>query len=381
MMNGIFLNSSNVGNYINDSLCSDGQSVNIFQSLVEKIEKYDLSSNEDLNSRLFICRELIKQTDNINTEQEISSALEEAIAQASSELDALNAWTEGGNDVISPILEIMLEDIINDESNAKKQEDLMQLLVFDLLIHQDEWGIDLNSIFGSQAKKYFGYITENFGSGMHNIYQGNDKDTPEKIVSWFLSSVIDKIPELIGGKIPSTSVTAKVAEFLGNVENRSKLLDLAKNYDIKDSISHIESTSTHISPALKLFLMGQAAYIGLIDENKWESFIKSDVSELKGYLNLDSNVSNKAISDWLVDQNIGWEYDRSGQLDYNRGHEGGIPVEMLKNFFDRFPPRVLTDDELKKINRIGDNVKMIMQTLKYWFQILRDERVAIARNI
>ncbi|MCG6364785.1 molecular chaperone, partial [Vibrio fluvialis] len=48
---------------------------------------------------------------------------------------------------------------------------------------------------------------------------------------------------------------------------------------------------------------------------------------------------------------------------------------------DRFPPRVLTDDELKKINRIGDNVKMIMQTLKYWFQILRDERVAIARNI
>ncbi|HCF7766120.1 TPA: molecular chaperone, partial [Vibrio cholerae] len=156
----------NVGNYINDSLCSDGQSVNIFQSLVEKIEKYDLSSNEDLNSRLFICRELIKQTDNINTEQEISSALEEAIAQASSELDALNAWTEGGNDVISPILEIMLEDIINDESNAKKQEDLMQLLVFDLLIHQDEWGIDLNSIFGSQAKKYFGYITENFGSGM-----------------------------------------------------------------------------------------------------------------------------------------------------------------------------------------------------------------------
>ncbi|NCG69750.1 molecular chaperone, partial [Vibrio parahaemolyticus] len=28
-----------------------------------------------------------------------------------------------------------------------------------------------------------------------------------------------------------------------------------------------------------------------------------------------------------------------------------------------------------------DNVKMIMQTLKYWTQILRDERVAIAKNI
>ncbi|MFG5016042.1 molecular chaperone [Vibrio cholerae] len=109
--------------------------------------------------------------------------------------------------------------------------------------------------------------------------------------------------------------------------------------------------------------------------------MKADVVEVKKYLKIDDNDSNKKISDWLVQQNIGWEYDNSGQLDYNRGHEGGIPVEMLKNFFDRFPPRILTDDELKKINRIGDNVKMIMQTLKYWFQILRDERVAIARNI
>ncbi|EGR2403481.1 putative chaperone [Vibrio cholerae] len=381
MMNSIFLNSSNVGDYINNNLCSDGQSVNICQSLVEKIDKYDLSNNEDLNSRLFLCRELIKQTDNINTEQAISSALEEAIAQASSELDALNAWTEGGNDVISPILEIMLEDIINDESNAKKQEDLMQLLVFDLLIHQDEWGIDLNNIFGRQAKKYFGYITENFGSGMHNVYQGQDKDTPEMIVNWFINSVINKLPDLIGDKIPSTSVTAKLSGYFNESSNKTVLLELAKSYNTQDSISHENSTSTHISPALKLFLMGQAAYTGLIDAEQWESFIKADVVEVKKYLKIDDNDSNKKISDWLVQQNIGWEYDNSGQLDYNRGHEGGIPVEMLKNFFDRFPPRILTDDELKKINRIGDNVKMIMQTLKYWFQILRDERVAIARNI
>ncbi|EKF9241907.1 molecular chaperone, partial [Vibrio cholerae] len=176
-------------------------------------------------------RELIKQTDNINTEQAISSALEEAIAQASSELDALNAWTEGGNDVISPILEIMLEDIINDESNAKKQEDLMQLLVFDLLIHQDEWGIDLNNIFGRQAKKYFGYITENFGSGMHNVYQGQDKDTPEMIVNWFINSVINKLPDLIGDKIPSTSVTAKLSGYFNESSNKTVLLELAKSYN------------------------------------------------------------------------------------------------------------------------------------------------------
>lgn len=42
---------------------------------------------------------------------------------------------------------------------------------------------------------------------------------------------------------------------------------------------------------------------------------------------------------------------------------------------------MLGDEDTKEINRIGDNVKMIQQTLKYWYQILRDERLAIARNI
>ncbi|HDZ9215859.1 TPA: molecular chaperone [Vibrio cholerae] len=92
---------------------------------------------------------------------------------------------------------------------------------------------------------------------------------------------------------------------------------------------------------------------------------------------------DKTIADWLADvnKNTGWTYDNAGQLDFNRGQEGGIPIADLLNFFKGFPSRVLSDDELKEVNRIGDNVKMIMQTLKYWFQILRDERVAIARNI
>ncbi|WP_194554311.1 hypothetical protein [Vibrio anguillarum] len=43
--------------------------------------------------------------------------------------------------------------------------------------------------------------------------------------------------------------------------------------------------------------------------------------------------------------------------------------------------RPLTDEELKEVNRIGDQVRMLQETLKYWLQICRDELVAIARNI
>ncbi|EJI2332316.1 hypothetical protein IG524_17295, partial [Vibrio cholerae] len=64
-------------------------------------------------------------------------------------------------------------------------------------------------------------------------------------------------------------------------------------------------------------------------------------------------------------------------VDFN----GRLDSTWLSGLYVNFPSRVLGDEDIKNINRIGDNVKMIMQTLKYWFQIMRDERVAIARNI
>ncbi|EIW7864193.1 molecular chaperone [Vibrio parahaemolyticus] len=97
-------------------------------------------------------------------------------------------------------------------------------------------------------------------------------------------------------------------------------------------------------------------------------------------LNLQGS-SDREIADWLVDKNTGWSLDGSEQLDFNKGQTGGIPITDLESFFDDFPARVLSDEELKLLNRIGDNVKMIKQTLKYWTQILRDERVAVAKNI
>lgn len=60
---------------------------------------------------------------------------------------------------------------------------------------------------------------------------------------------------------------------------------------------------------------------------------------------------------------------------------GELNTDWLNNLSKNYPPRILGDEDIKEINRLGDSAKMIMQTLKYWFQIMRDERVAIARNI
>ncbi|WP_188009291.1 molecular chaperone [Grimontia hollisae] len=60
---------------------------------------------------------------------------------------------------------------------------------------------------------------------------------------------------------------------------------------------------------------------------------------------------------------------------------GELDTDWLNNLSQNYPPRILGDEDIKEINRLGDSAKMIMQTLKYWFQIMRDERAAIARNI
>ncbi|GHY16918.1 molecular chaperone [Vibrio cholerae] len=60
---------------------------------------------------------------------------------------------------------------------------------------------------------------------------------------------------------------------------------------------------------------------------------------------------------------------------------GELNRHWLEDLADNYPKRILGDEDIKEINRLGDSVKMIMQTLKYWFQIMRDERFAIARNI
>lgn len=333
-----------------------------------------------------------------NTEQNITNSLQDAIVDAAYELEFYQAWTDGGTRVVSPILTMLVDSILTDETNKNQAEDLMQIMVFDLLLHQKEWGLNFDDLrfngnVNIDPSKYFGYITENFGSGMHNNYAGMDTDSPQKVIGWFIGAVLPWAQNAMNnGQIPENSITAKVLKYFDDDKNKNTLWGLANNYDVKDSISYQgdttkvssgtdPSTSTHVSPALKLFFLGQAAYSGKISADQWDAFIVSDIKEMKKMLGLEESSNNRALAQWLVDQKIGWEFDSSQQLDFNRGQEGGIPVDILNQFFNKFPPRVLTDEELKEINRIGDNVKMIQQTLKYWIQILRDARVAIARNI
>ncbi|HHJ3201875.1 TPA: molecular chaperone [Vibrio parahaemolyticus] len=325
---------------------------------------------------------LLERAKNHASESAIADSLQDAINDYSHQLEEITAWTDGGSSVISPALNVMIDSLLNDTSNDKRSEDIMQILVLDLMVNAPNWGIDLSTL-GNNKDKYFGYITENFGSGMHNNYMGHQTDTPTKVINWFLNTVVTTLLPLVGSGIPTDSAAAKALNYFSLESNKSNLRDLVSgsNYNTQDSISHASSISTHLSPSLKLFVLAQAASDGLIEANLWNDIIVGDLSRIKELILNKSNATNRELAEWIVKNCDGWEFDRAGQLDFNRGQAGGIPVNMLMDFFNNYPSRLLTDEEIKNINRIGDTVKMIQQTLKYWVQIMRDERMAIARNI
>ncbi|EPC4928871.1 molecular chaperone [Vibrio cholerae] len=83
-------------------------------------------------------------------------------------------------------------------------------------------------------------------------------------------------------------------------------------------------------------------------------------------------------------QNEAFDHDPENRPDgvtISLDFHGELNRNWLEDLAKNYPKRILGDEDIKEINRLGDSVKMIMQTLKYWFQIMRDERVSIARNI
>lgn len=91
----------------------------------------------------------------------------------------------------------------------------------------------------------------------------------------------------------------------------------------------------------------------------------------------------------LEKDNKGWQNSAAGDNPDNRpsgvtislDFAGELDFQWLKDLSQNYPQRILGDEDIKEINRLGDSVKMLLQTMKYWLQIMRDERTAIARNI
>lgn len=329
-----------------------------------------------------------------NAEVDIANSLQNAIDDYAYDLDALQGWTTGGVKMFSSALKAMFESLISGGVNGIEREDIFQLALLEVMINPDAYGLK-SWVEDTDNKKEISHLLESVGSGSHGLHEPG-YNTPEELAKRagdLAKSLVER------ANIPNGSFLDRIVNSLelNTDSGRQKLQDQIKNnYHRGEGWLIYEknpvpgtTAATSISPLLRMFLLSKVLEKNPdITQGDLNLILKGSVSEIEAFLKKTFNITDtkNVLVKWLASNSL-WQIQN---LDHNDtgGHGGqldwtgpGLNIQDLVSLYSNFPPRVLSDEDIKEINRIGDTVKMIQQTLKYWIQIMRDERMAIARNI
>ncbi|ENU2907324.1 molecular chaperone [Vibrio cholerae] len=339
-------------------------------------------------------REAVAETATSNKEKEIADSLLNSIDKSAIELETINGWTSGGVGMFTSALRLMFENISKDGIIGIEKEDLFQILLLDVMVHKDEYGL---SGWYEANQTQITHLLESLGSGSHGLHE-DDYDTPLELANT-TAKVIESLFRSINLERISNTVAYDVIKLLNlnTYQGANELYkEIRDNYHRPDGwiiFNDSNEKAENLSPLLRLFILSKVLENEpTITQEELNEILIENISTIDNFIRdkfkyqVESEIENIPLSiDWLI-KDTQWQI-QPGEADKG-GHGGqldwfgdGIDISVLEQLYKNFPPRVLSDEDIKEINRIGDNVKMIMQTLKYWFQILRDERVAIARNI
>ncbi|NUW68085.1 hypothetical protein [Vibrio coralliilyticus] len=319
-----------------------------------------------------------------NIEDDILDALKEAVDVYAERLEDIQKWTEGGLAAFEVMLEMMFEGIIaNEPLTTEDYENLLQLLVLDLLINAKEYGLEewMNE---GQTKDWTSHILEVVGSGNHSTHPGQQGwENPEQIadsIEAFLYALLDEIDDV--GALPEDSLAAQILVIFEDAGIGNICDDIEENFN--EDWGGID-TATDYSPMLRLSILSEIMEHYPLSQEQVDIFLTGSKEEVDALVNEITGVDYESAfhflvdaddSEWVIrqdpDSELGWAVDYLGD---------GIDYEVLVALYENFPPRDLTDEEIEEINRIGDAVKMLMETMKYWIQICADNQMAMARNI
>ncbi|EJL6644873.1 hypothetical protein NMS67_003792 [Vibrio cholerae] len=365
-------------------------------------------------------REAAAKAATSNKEQEIANSLLEQIDSSSKELEIISLWAEGGESGFRAALELIGENLLNNQNTTGvRAEDILQLAMLDVLVNAEQYGVANNDLFLQNLSTALEYT----GTGQHNTWVEDldDPTTPTTETNGGIAS--NRYSNIVGyvwkemkkiidsGKASQSSMLYRVMNKLsgGNGSISHELPAILKNslstsgstnsslgtsgYFDTTQGGWITDANQDLSPLMRLVFLSNLLHENPeMSQSTLKVILSGTYDEVNAIVPSNGNYSN--IYDYIFkfDKDGGWQdsaYKPSDNassvkpsgvnqtVDFN----GRLDSTWLSGLYVNFPSRVLGDEDIKNINRIGDNVKMIMQTLKYWFQIMRDERVAIARNI
>ncbi|AYF22592.1 hypothetical protein [Vibrio parahaemolyticus] len=337
-------------------------------------------SPETLQTQLQQQKAAAKSTadDPRNIESDISDALLDAINQSAEDLRVLQGWTDGGSGMFNSANKVMFEalkKVMNSSDETKKGfalEDLFQLAVIDFMANS-------TSNTDQSMKEKMAHYLESSGTGSHGVHENWNGEK--------FAHNLEDVWRHIYVNSSDDSLSKAILKYLGE---SSRFEDLKNQYQNKfdDNSGYAfrdqyDKENSGLSPMLRLAIMSKFL-------TKKPDIVQADLEKLIiGTFNEMEEIIHKHLGDsqtlkgLLTDGNKQWTViaSKDGLGDIIDWIGEGLDLKYFEDLYQKFPSRVLGDEDIKEINRIGDNVKMIQQTLKYWYQILRDERLSIARNI
>lgn len=371
-----------------------------------------------------------------NIDSNISDSLLGAIDTSTTELNIIGMWVEGGQAGFQAALELIGKPLLGLKNpEGSQNEDIFQLAMLDLLIHAKEYGIDEDKNFMQELAFSLEYI----GTGQHNTWIA-DLPPPKQAATvgnnrthkgihnnhlvkmandvWVKMSELIKQNEIshdsliykalnkLSGETNKISDTLpqSVYDQLYTANSKGTPLSTESAYFDPNKGGWITDKNNNISPLMRLvFLSNMLQKNPEMSQGQLDTILTGNLKEINDLSTKTNsthvyqfivdfdNPTNKASSSTTTD-NHGWQntwldaskpsggFKPTG-VNFALDFAGSLNTDWLNKLYQNYPKRVLGDEDIKDINRIGDNVKMIQQTLKYWYQIMRDERIAIARNI
>ncbi|EIS4857790.1 hypothetical protein LZX80_004001 [Vibrio parahaemolyticus] len=384
------------------NLAADESVTNLEQALL--LLDSDPSSNADLKTLSDTVnnqRSALNLISARNAEVDIANSLQDSIDDYAKELELIGMWIEGGKGGFYVALDKIANKLFN--QSPPNYEDLFQVALIDVLINSKDYGLENDANF----MQYLSWCIEYIGTGQHNTWidnlpvppnintEVNNTGINDGHLKKLAENVWDKIHQKItSGDIPTSSLAYRaMLKISGNSQISNSLpatlgskLD-KDNYFNANSGGWITTTNNNMSPMMRLMLLTQALGDDDLSKSELETIL---IGNLKDINDLTQSKFNKHPYEYILEKDKAWQDSEhttpngantpSGvgiTLDYN----GSLNQQYLTGLYQNHPSRVLGDDEITDVNRIGDTVKMIQQTLKYWIQIMRDERMAVARNI
>ncbi|MBM4947148.1 hypothetical protein HYO33_04165 [Vibrio parahaemolyticus] len=324
-------------------------------------------------------KQIVVQMVSSNPEDAIALSLAASIEAYGKQLENINAWTEGGSAVVEASLPIIFEYICQKEyqNSYLYLEDLFQIVLIEFTLDAEEYGMG-DLLEDDDFMDAVGIILEFTGSGNH--HDSFDYRDQEEIIDAY-NTVYEELHE----RAPDNSLMAKAFNVIED-NGGLKELEAGMSDEIYDNNGDINEDQ-YISPMLVLTILSIAASSGQISAEQWNIVMSGDQDAIEKIIDPNDEYDNLieyiAVNQPPYGEGEGfWDYNEdTGYWDYHAPDNIGYEPGYLERFFKDFPPRELTEEEIEEVNRIGDQVKMLQQTLLYWLKICRDEQMAMAQNI